>query len=152
MSQTGRIAMADVTHQITQCSLGREHFRKALVHPKRNPLNTRIIWQAQKYKWSRTTDHIDSHDITDFLNTSYWNRISSKIDWCKSSGEIRPENIIEQIRLNTTRGKPLVCNPFFSKIKKVLNRRLRTLTVGSPKKRKKNKRSYGRGNCPNLRI
>jgi putative transposase len=125
------------------CPLGREHFWKALVYTEQNPVRTRIVRQAWKYKWSSASAHINGRDIAGLLDMPHWKQISSQIDWRKVLEEIQSEETVEQIRLNTHTGRPLASDSFISKMEKVLNRRLRPLPVGRPKKTKKNERSYG---------
>ena len=120
------------------CPLGREHFWKALVYTEQNPVRARIVRQAWKYKWSSAAAHLNGRDTAGLLNMSYWNQISSQIDWRRALEDIQNEDVIEQIRLNTHTGRPLASDSFISKLEKVLNRRLRPLPVGRPKKRNKN--------------
>ena len=119
------------------CPLSREHFWKALVYTEQNPVRARIVRRAWKYKWSSASAHISGRDTTGLLNMSYWKKISSQIDWGKALAEIQLEETIERIRINTHTGRPLASDSFISKMEKVLNRRLRPLPVGRPKKRKK---------------
>jgi hypothetical protein len=71
------------------------------------------------------------------LNMSYWKKISEQVDWQQALEKIQPKEIIHQIRLNTHTGRPLASDSFISKLEKLLNKRLRPLPVGRPKKPKK---------------
>jgi putative transposase len=116
------------------CPLGKEHFWKALVYTEQNPVRAGIVRKAWKYKWSSAASHLNGRDTVGLLNMSYWKQISSQIDWRCVLEDIQPEDVIEQIRRNTHSGRPLASDSFISKLEKALNRRLRPLPVGRPRK------------------
>ena len=83
----------------------------------------------------KRTAHLNGRDTAGLLNISYWKQISSQIDWRRVLENIQPEDVTEQIRRNTHTGRPLASDSFISKLEKVLNRRLRPLSVGQPRKK-----------------
>jgi putative transposase len=116
------------------CPLGRQHFWPALRYVEQNPVRVGIVKQAWKYEWSSAEAHLTGQDPTDLLDMSYWQEISKQVDWQQVLENIQPREIIEKIRLNTHTGRPLASDSFISKLEKLLNKRLRSLPVGRPKK------------------
>ena len=117
------------------CPLGREHFWQALRYVEQNPLRAGIVRQAWKYAWSSAMAHVIGEDKMGLLNMSYWHQVSAQVDWRQALEKVQPKEIIEQIRLNTHTGRPLAGDSFISKLEKVLNKRLRPLPIGRPKKK-----------------
>jgi putative transposase len=116
------------------CPLGREHFWQALRYTEQNPVRAGVVRQAWKYEWSSAAAHIIGEDKTGLLNMSYWRRISAQVDWRQALEKVQAKEMIERIRLNTHTGRPLAGDSFISKLEKVLNKRLRPLPNGRPKK------------------
>jgi putative transposase len=116
------------------CPLGREHFWQALRYTEQNPARAGIVRQAWKYEWSSAEAHLTGEDKTELLNMSYWRQVSAQVDWRQVLEKVQSREMIEQIRLNTHTGRPLAGDSFISKLEKILNRRLRPLPNGRPKK------------------
>jgi putative transposase len=116
------------------CPLGREHFWQALRYIEQNPLRAGLVRQAWKYPWSSAAAHLEGRDAAGLLNLSYWKQISAQVDWREALQKKQSEEMIERIRLNTHSGRPLAGDSFLSKLETRLNRRLRPLPVGRPKK------------------
>lgn len=119
------------------CPLGREHFWQALRYTEQNPLRAGIVRQAWKYPWSSAEAHVGGQDTANVLNLPYWRQISAKVDWRQALEEEQAKETIEQIRIHTHTGRPLAGDSFISKLEKVLNKRLRPLPIGRPKKNEK---------------
>ncbi|MFO7660107.1 MAG: hypothetical protein R6V77_04270, partial [Candidatus Cloacimonadaceae bacterium] len=119
------------------CPLGREHFWQALRYVEQNPVRAKLVRQAWKYPWSSAQAHLDGIDATGLLNLSYWRQISAQVDWRAALQQKQDEDMIERIRLNTHTGRPLAGDTFISKLERLVNKRLRPLPVGRPKKAKK---------------
>lgn len=117
------------------CPLGREHFWQALRYVEQNPLRAGMVKKAEKYPWSSAAAHLAGKDKTGLLNLSYWRQISSSVDWKKFLEKVQSKEQIKQIRLSTHTGRPLASDSFISKLEKLLNKRLRPLPVGRPKKK-----------------
>ena len=118
------------------CPLGRGHFWQALRYVEQNPLRASMVNKAWEYTWSSAVAHVEGKDDTGILNLSYWRQISSTLDWRTILQKHQPKHLVEQIRINTHTGRPLASDSFISKIEKIVNRRLRPLPVGRPKKEK----------------
>jgi putative transposase len=117
------------------CPLGRRHFWQALRYVEQNPVRARLAKQAWNYEWSSAEAHLTGDDSTELLNMSYWKEISQQVDWQQAMEKVQPKEIINQIRQNTLTGRPLASDSFISKLEKLLNKRLRPLPVGRPKKK-----------------
>lgn len=120
------------------CPLGREHFWQALRYTEQNPVRSKIVRKAWKYQWSSAAAHLSGRDTSGMLDISYWKKVSSQIDWRRVLEEVQPKELIEKIRVNTHTSRPLASDSLISRLEKVLNKRLRPLPVGRPKKRKNN--------------
>lgn len=116
------------------CPLGREHFWQALRYVEQNPLRAGLVRQAWKYPWSSAAAHVEGRDETGLLNLAYWRQIASAVDWSKALQTPQSEEQIERIRINTHTGRPLATDSLMSKLEKLVNKRLRPLPVGRPKK------------------
>jgi putative transposase len=116
------------------CPLGREHFWQALRYVEQNPLRAGLVRQAWKYPWSSAAAHVESRDDTGLLNLAYWRQIASAVDWPKTLQTPQSDEQIERIRINTHTGRPLATDSLISKLEKLVNKRLRPLPVGRPKK------------------
>jgi putative transposase len=116
------------------CPLGREHFWQALRYIEQNPVRAAIVRRPWQYQWSSADAHLRRHDATGLLNLPYWKRISAQVDWRQALEKVQPKDMIDRIRLSTNTGRPLAGDSFISKLEKVLNKRLRPLPIGRPKK------------------
>ncbi len=116
------------------CPLGREHFWQALRYVEQNPLRRGLVRQAWKYPWSSAAAHVEGRDDSGLLNLAYWRQIASAVDWRKTLETPQADEQIERIRINTHTGRPLATDSLISKLEKLVNKRLRPLPVGRPKK------------------
>ncbi len=116
------------------CPLGRSHFWQALQYVEQNPVRASMVRKAWEYPYSSARAHVEGDDPSGLLNLSYWRQISSKLNWREVLEKRQPKPLIEQIRLKTHTGRPLASDSFISKIEKTLNKRLRPLPIGRPKK------------------
>jgi hypothetical protein len=60
--------------------------------------------------------------------------LSEQVDWQQAPEKIQPKEMVKQIRLDTHTGRPLASNSFIGELDKLMNKRLRPLPVGRPKK------------------
>jgi len=119
------------------CPLGREHFWRALRYVEQNPVRAKMVRWPWDYRWSSATAHLTNSDPAGLLDIGFWQQISARIDWrAKLQSRLDTEQI-EQIRLSTHTGRPLASDSLMSKIEKALNKRLRPLPNGRPRKDKK---------------
>lgn len=119
------------------CPLGRQHFWKALRYVEQNPLRCGLVRHAWEYPWSSAAAHIKNSDASGLLEMSYWQQISSLVDWREALKKVQAKDQVESIRHNTHTGRPLAEDAFISKLEKLLNKRIRPLPIGRPRKNKK---------------
>jgi putative transposase len=117
------------------CPLGKEHFWQALRYIEQNPIRAGIVRQAWKYPWSSAAAHVENKDGSELLDMTHWKRISAQVNWRQILEKAQPKDQIESIRLNTHTGRPLAGDSFISKLEKLLNKRLRPLPIGRPRKK-----------------
>jgi len=121
------------------CPLGREHFWQALRYVEQNPVRAKMVRRPWQHPWSSAAIHIAEGGVSDdgLLDVSYWRKISSQVDWRGVLGNVQSDEQVASIRRNTHTGRPLAGDSFISKLEKRLNRRLRPLPIGRPKKSQK---------------
>ncbi|MHC4258588.1 MAG: transposase [Planctomycetota bacterium] len=119
------------------CPLGRRHFWQALLYVEQNPVRARMVRRVWQYPWSSAKGHIENTDSSGLLNMGYWRQISSVVDWKQTLQQHQADEQITSIRLNTHTGRPLAEDAFISKLEKLLNKRLRPLPIGRPRKQTK---------------
>ena len=119
------------------CPLGKQHFWRALRYIEQNPVRAEMVKQPAQYKWSSAKAHLSGIDPAGLLNVGWWRQASARIDWKQALRIPQPQEQVDQIRRNTHTGRPLASDSFISKLEKLVNKRLRPLPVGRPKKRKK---------------
>ena len=139
------------------CPLGREHFWQALRYVEQNPVRAGLVRRAWEYPWSSAAAHVEKGDrynpadagtyqspfseerpsprFPELLNMAYWRQISSMVDWREALEKVQSEEMVERLRLNTHTGRPLAGDGFVSKLETLLNKRLRPLPIGRPRKK-----------------
>ena len=98
-----------------------------------------MVRRAWEYPWSSAKAHAENATNDDLLNMAYWKQISSAVDWKQTLRQHQSDEQIAAIRLNTHTGRPLADDTFISKLEKLVNKRLRPLPIGRPKKAKMKK-------------
>ena len=121
------------------CPLGREHFWQALRYVEQNPVRAKMVRRPWQHPWSSAAIHIAESGVSNggLLDVSYWRKISSQVDWRGVLENIQSDEQVASIRRNTHTGRPLAGDSFISKLEKRLNRRLRPLPIGRPKRNQK---------------
>ena len=105
-----------------------------------NPVRARLHRKAWRYSWSSAAAHVDAGATSDLLNLSEWYDRISAVRWRRELSVDMLETDISRLRSKTYTGRPLGSDAFFSKLERVLGRRVRPLPVGRPKKNKKAKK------------
>ena len=81
-------------------------------------------------------------DATGLLDLAAWaERLPRGLDWRDALTDTQDDATVEQVRLWTSRGRPLGGDSWISKLETKLNRRLRPLPVGRPQQERKSKGS-----------
>ena len=113
------------------CVLGEEHLYRAIRYVERNPVRAKIVKNAWDYKWSSASLHIGIEKAPAIIlkkildiNSSQW-----KEYLCEADTEM-----VEEMRLKTKRGLVVGSESFIKRLEKKLNRPLKCLNPGRPKK------------------
>ena len=120
------------------CPLGPDYFLRALCYVEQNPVRAKISRQPWTYRWSSAAAHTGGSDEFGLIDKARWQEQSSGIDWKQALGRKLDGREIETSLGRCCRtGRPLGTDKFISKMEVRLGRRLRSLPVGRPKKKKK---------------
>lgn len=126
-------------NRFCSCALDKEHCWTALAYVEQNPVRARMVRRPWRYRWSSAAAHCAvTKDSSELLNVSAWKRLSAGNDWKTTLQEMVGDEVTSALRLNTHRGRPLGKDSFLSKIKSLVGRRLRPLSVGRPRKKNTN--------------
>ncbi|MCQ9206089.1 MAG: transposase [Omnitrophica bacterium] len=113
------------------CILDDKHLFRAIRYVENNPARAKIVRQPWDYKWSSAKDHVGERKKP-LIKLSPYKRIKKKI-WKEYLKETDPD-MIEEIRLKTNRGLAVGTDRFIKKLEALLNRSLKCLSQGRPKK------------------
>ena len=120
-------------NRFSSCAMDDAHYLTAVRYVERNPVRARMVRKPWRYAWSSAAAHIGRGASTGVLDMEHWIEQTAGLDWedflIESDGEG-----VDAIRLATHRGRPLASDSFLSKLETKLNRRLRPLPVGRPRK------------------
>jgi len=114
------------------CVLDDIHLYRAIRYVENNPVRARIVEEAWGYQWSSAQDHVSQKEKALIKLTGY-KGIKDKKDWKEYLKEDDLQ-MTEDIRLKTDRGLVVGTDKFISKLEKVLNRSLKCLNQGRPRK------------------
>jgi putative transposase len=115
------------------CPLDDQHFWTAMVYVERNPVRATLAPRAWQYPWSSAAAHCGQPDQSRLLPLDFPKRFDPA-QWKAGLTQPQDDQIISQLRLSTSRGRPLGTDSFISKLEKLLGRRLRALPSGRPRK------------------
>lgn len=118
------------------CALDEVHLWRALSYVERNPVRAKMVRVAWKYPWSSASAHVFGTDPRGLLDLSGWLKAWRPESWKSALQRREDESDVSAIRLSTHRGRPLATDALLSKLELRLGRRLRSLPVGRPKKRR----------------
>ena len=122
------------------------HFLTALRYVERNPVRARIVRRAWRYPWSSAAFHTDTTMSSDPIALTPWRDMVEPTKWKDRLIEPEDRELLATFRRNTCSGRPLGTDSFLSKLEHKLNRRLRPLPVGRPRKRRTVRKKIG--DCP----
>lgn len=111
------------------CILDESHLYRAIRYVENNPVKAKIVKEAWKYKWSSAADHSQEREkpVIKLKN------LSGIKDWKEYLKEEDTE-MVKEIRLKTERGLVVGTEKFVKNLEKKLNRSLKCLSQGRPKK------------------
>ena len=121
------------------CALDERHFWLAMKYVELNPVRARLCRKAWRYEWSSASVHVDGKSRSELLNLSRWYDMISDQQWRKELNAGINESELGRLRLNTHTGRPLGTDSFLSKLESLLGRRVRSLPVGRPTKKRTKK-------------
>ena len=117
-----------------------EYFWNALIYVERKPVQARLVRVPWRWPWSSAAAHVSGVDETGLLAMDAWRkRLPPDGDWRDAIGRPQDKAITERFRTWGNRGCPLGSDRFISKIETALNRRLRPLPRGRPRKKQPKK-------------
>jgi putative transposase len=120
------------------CPVHGKYLWKTIQYVENNPVRAGIVADAGDYKYSSAAAHISCRDPQLVVNMDWW-QDNWQGDWSDYLAGLLESEDIRQIKVATSRGRPLASDSFLSKVEKLTGRRLRPLPVGRPKKRRKGK-------------
>ena len=115
------------------CPMDNRHLFKAMQYIETNPVRAGIVRKPWLYPYSSAAAHVEGTDASDVLDMKWWRAKSKHFDWKTILQKQIGKDQVDNIRLCTSRGRPLATDSFMSKIEKIAGRRLRPLPVGRPK-------------------
>lgn len=119
------------------CPLDAEHEMAAVRYAERNPVRARMVRVPWRYRWSSAAAHIGERDQTGLLDLATWRRRYGPEAWKSVLRDPLDEKMVERLRGGISRGRPLGSDRFIAKLETMLNRRLRALPRGRPRKEKR---------------
>jgi len=114
------------------CTLGQDHFQRALAYVERNPVRARLVRKAWRWRWSSAPAHCGIEKKSDLLDISSWKQDISFARWRQLLEHPDDKRLVSGLRLSTSRGRPLGSDAFIAKLETLLGRRLRPLPRGRP--------------------
>ena len=107
---------------------------EAIKYVERNPVRAKMVNKAWEWKWSSAKQHSGegSGEITVERIEKYTDITEEK--WKNILSEKEDEEIMKAIRKNSLTGRPTGKEIFIEKLENNLDRRLRALSCGRPKK------------------
>ena len=109
------------------CILGDSHLYRAIRYTENNPVRAKIVKNAWEYEWSSAKDHAGYRDNKPLIKLCKYKTIEKK-EW-KDYSEMTAD-----IRLKTNRGLVVGTDKFIKKLEGRLNRSLKCLKQGRPRK------------------
>ena len=114
------------------CILGDSHLCRAIRYTENNPVRAKIVKNAWEYEWSSAKDHAGCRNNKSLIKTGRYKTIEKK-EWKDYLREDDSE-LTADIRLKTNRGLVVGTDKFIKKLEGSLNRSLKCLKQGRPRK------------------
>jgi len=126
------------------CALDEVHLWRTLSYVERNPLRARMVRLPWRYQWSSAAAHIGQTDKSEMLDMNWWRKEWTPAKWKRELQHAQNDADLSSIRNSLRTGRPLATDRWISRLETKLNRRLRPLPVGRPKKSKTPKKQTRR--------
>lgn len=115
------------------CALEEVHLWRAIRYVERNPVRARMVRVPWRYPWSSAAAHVGASDGGGLLDLNAWREAWKASRWraqlCESNEE--QEAVV---RRRTYTGRPWGTEPFLDRLERRLERRVRALPVGRPRR------------------
>ena len=115
------------------CPMDTPHLWAALRYTELNPVRAGLAREAEGYRWSSAAAHCGGA-ATDWLDLRHWGRVWNASDWKTYLAADAGTNEDDEIRRSTHTGWPLGAGEFVDQLEKALQRRLKPLRGGRPRK------------------
>ena len=119
------------------CVLDEPHLITAARYIERNPVRAGMVKKPWQWRWSSAQAHIDNKRYLINLENLFKLIDMSKDSWREFIDSEDDPQTIEDVRKYTLSGRPLGTISFIEKLEKKFGRRLRALSRGRPKKKKR---------------
>ena len=114
------------------CILDERHLHAAIRYVESNPVRAGIVKSPEHYRWSSARGHVGK--VTDPV-LSYDCHLEKEIkDWLEYLKQEEDSQLVDAIRKSSRSGRPCGDERFICKMEGLLNRRLRALPWGRPRK------------------
>lgn len=125
------------------CALDEHHLIAALAYVERNPVRAGMVEKAWDYPWSSTRKHLNLSSGNEtppsedgvFLDADAWNSVSVRDEWREWLAKEEDEAMSSELRLHTSRGRPLGDEHFIESLERETGERLHALPRGRPKEK-----------------
>jgi putative transposase len=120
------------------CALDKPHLWTALRYIERNPLRAGTTRAAWNYPWSSAAAHVGARpDPSGVLDLTWWRKEWPPRRWRTQLAQPLEDDEIGAIQRHLHAGRPLATDRFLARLEAKLNRRLRPLPVGRPRREDK---------------
>ncbi|MFH1748015.1 MAG: transposase [Planctomycetota bacterium] len=116
------------------CALDEVHLWRTLSYVERNPVRAKMVRVPWRFRWSSAGAHVGADDSDELLNMKAWRAEWTPAKWRHELGRATDEDELASIRRSLHTGRPLGTDKWLSRLEARLNRRLRPLPVGRPRK------------------
>jgi putative transposase len=119
------------------CALDDDHLLHSVCYAERNPVRARMVRLAWRYRWSSAAAHAgESADESGLLDLDQWRAMFPREQWRRILQRPEDERMTRQVRASLRTGRPLASDRWLARLEARLNRRLRSLPVGRPRRNK----------------
>ena len=124
------------------CALDGDHLLHGVCYAERNPVRarprmTRVAW---RYPWSSAAAHVgERDDDLELLDLGRWQLMFPPAQWRKILQRPEDETMTRNLERSLRTGRPLASDRCLARLEANLNRRLRPMPVGRPRKARKRK-------------
>ena len=113
------------------CILDDQHLYRTIRYVENNPVRAKMVKEVWRYKWSSAADHVEERNKPLIKLRKY--KTIDKEEWKEYLKEA-DSDMNREIRLKTDRGLVVGTEKFIKKLEVVLNRSLKCLKQGRPKR------------------